>query len=262
MMPGKPILAGVTAILVTLVVAAACSNDQNEEPAAAVVDHRAGSTAIADTRWKLVDGVPLVDGYPITLTFDDSTVDGFAACNSYSGDYSLTGAQIDWRGLLTTLVGCDEGAGASGDAYKASLLSTTHVARFDNELRLSGPTSELVFTLIQPISAADLVGAEWSIDELVSDGKSSSVQGAPFLRFDADGTFTGSTGCRDVTGEFVESATGLSFTPATMTAECDSDLQTQDRRIIAALTLALIIEVDGDGATVTSYRNEALRLSR
>ena len=67
--------------------------------------------------------VPIVDGYPITLSLTDEGAGGTAACNGYGGMYEIAGAQITFSELLGTAMACvarrRDGIGAviSGGSY-------------------------------------------------------------------------------------------------------------------------------------------------
>ena len=50
--------------------------------------------------WQLESGtldgepIPIVDGFPITLTIEGDTVGGIAACNGYGGSYTLVDGEV------------------------------------------------------------------------------------------------------------------------------------------------------------------------
>ena len=60
-----------------------------------------------DGDWQLVSGVPLLDGYPITLSIAGSEAGGRAACNSYGASVAVAGDTITFGELSGTEMGCE-----------------------------------------------------------------------------------------------------------------------------------------------------------
>ena len=101
--------------------------------------------------WQLVSGtvegteVPILEANPITLVLDGDQASGIAACNSYSGPFTLDGSSIEIGNIAITEMAClDEGAMEAESLYMAGLISVDTVA-MDDGLTLTGPGVELVF---------------------------------------------------------------------------------------------------------------------
>lgn len=102
--------------------------------------------------WQLVSGtvdgveVPVIDTHPITIVFEGDQVSGVAACNSYSGSYSLDGSSIEFGDIAMTEMACVDPPGVmeAEAAFAAGLIGVDTVT-IDDGLALSGPSVELVF---------------------------------------------------------------------------------------------------------------------
>ena len=102
--------------------------------------------------WQLVSGtvdgveVPIIDTHPITLTLEGDQANGVAACNSYSGPFTLDGSSIQFDDIAITEMACVDPPGVmeAEAAYTAGLLAVDTVT-IDDGMTLTGPDVELVF---------------------------------------------------------------------------------------------------------------------
>lgn len=80
--------------------------------------------------WRVVEigGRPVVAGVGATLRFDEGRVSGRAVCNSFGGDYRLTGEGLSVGALAATEMGCEPALMAQ-EAVFLDILSKA--ARFD-----------------------------------------------------------------------------------------------------------------------------------
>jgi heat shock protein HslJ len=108
---------------------------------------QSGPASLTNHTWTLtqlvVDGhdLPLSDTKPITLSFksQDHTFSGNSGCNSYGGSYSITGSQIHFSAMRSTLIFCS-GPGVM-EREAAYLLALPRVDSFrvdGNTLTLTG----------------------------------------------------------------------------------------------------------------------------
>ena len=160
--------------------------------------------------WELTEGtvdgepVPIVDGYPITLSLTDEGAGGTAACNGYGGMYEIAGAQITFSELLGTEMACvDEGVMESEQSYLGGLLLVNTFSMTEDSLTLSGEEVELVFAALPPLPTAELTGTVWVLESLIDGDAASSVNGdRATLELFTDGSMLGSTGCRSLHGTY------------------------------------------------------------
>lgn len=193
---------GVAAVVVVL---AGCGPEDAAGPAGDG-DDPVGQ-ALGDTEWVLTDGVPTVEGYPITLRVEDSRVGGTAACNSYGGDVTVSGDRIEVHELAWTEMGCPEpGVHDSEAAYLDALQAVERYERTDGQLVLSGPDVELRFEAAPPVEDASLTGTDWQLESLLAgagpDAAASSVMAEATLRLDGDGALHATDGCNDLGGRW------------------------------------------------------------
>ncbi len=224
-----------------------------------------GHDSLVDSSWTLVSGsgpdgdVPIVDGWPITLTFDESTLGGTAACNGYGGSYSIDGETITLDEVGHNDMGCEPAVSESQNIFFAALLDVNRVTVTDGNLILSGTSTELTFAVEAPVPVADLVDQLWLLDTLIQGEAASTVSGDPAtLLLSGDGTITGGTGCRSLSGEYVISGASVQFTTFGASGDCPRDLQTQDGAVVGVLGDGFTVEVDGQRLLVMSAGNEGL----
>ncbi len=209
--------------------------------------------------WTLTSGtgpegpVPIVPDWPITLTFDVDTLGGTAACNGYGGEYSIDGDRISLGGLGHTDMGCDGAVMASQSAFLAAVTEVDQVLISGSTLTLTGPGTELVFSLDAPVPVAELVGQLWLLDTLIDGETATTVRGDPAtLLLRTGGAINGSTGCRSLSGEYVINGSQVLFTTFSAGGDCPSELSKQDSHVVGVLGDGFTAAIDGQRLTVTS----------
>jgi heat shock protein HslJ len=125
-----------------------------------------GEEAAADPtveRWLLqagtLDGadISLVEGYPITLIFDEpeGTAGGKSACNQWFGGYTLSGNELTFTDIGGTLMACtDEGVMESETAFLTALELVEIFTMEGNELNLTGEGVDLLFVVDESAATA------------------------------------------------------------------------------------------------------------
>lgn len=212
-----------------------------------------------DGAWQLVSGtvdaepIPLVDGRRITLTIGDGEIGGVAACNSYGGSVTIDGGTFALGELSWTAMGCEPDVTASEQAYLDALMRITAIAHDGDAIILTGDEAELRFAELPPPPTADLVDTVWELDTIIDGETASSVTGDPAtLELRSDGTLAGSTGCRALSGTWVESGDTIITPELSAEGECPDDLADQDGRVIEVLEGPFQASVDGQRLTLSS----------
>ncbi len=219
--------------------------------------------------WELESGMrngqpfPIVDSHPITMNLQDGEIGGTAACNNYGGQFTISGNafSID-DGLAVTEMACRPAAVMeSEEQFLAALTSVDEVELTNQGLVLSGADTELLFHRLEPVPTSDLVDTVWVLDGLVSGDTITSPM-APAdpatLQLFQDGTFVGSTGCREISGSYQVAGMEVQFTTWGAEGECSTQLQEQDKRVISGLEGGFRVEIERNRMTTWVAGDEGL----
>lgn len=225
--------------------------------------------ASAEGAWELESGtydgdpIPIVDSHPITMTLEDGQIGGTAACNSYGGQYRLSGNGFSLEGgLSVTEMACQpDEVMESEQRFLNALVSVGTVELGNARLVMRGENIELVFSLLPPVPTSELTGTLWVLNGLVhGDAVSSPISSAETATLELfdDGSFAGSTGCRTISGTYQITGAEVQFTNWGAEGECPDELSEQDGRVISALEGGFRIEIDGDRMTTWVAGDEGL----
>jgi heat shock protein HslJ len=217
--------------------------------------------------WVLVSGatdageLPLVEDHPITLTIDGSSIGGTAACNGYGGRLEATGAGVEIRDLAWTAMACvPDDVMAAEAAYTQALPAVRSIRRDGEQLVLEGVGLELRFDPLPGPPTAELVDTVWALDTLLDGDVATAPMGQPAtLELRADGTFTGSTGCRPFDGQWVENGNELLATTFAMgDVACPAELAEQDSLVVTVIGDGFVPTLDGDRLTLMDRGGQGL----
>lgn len=210
-----------------------------------------------EASWELRSGtrngepLTVMDSHPITMTLAAGEIGGTAACNSYGGQYSISGSEFNIEGgLAVTEMAClSAEVMDSEQQFLDALTSVNEVVLTNEGLVLRGPDTELSFERLDPVPTSDLIGTVWILDGLArGDAVTSPMASAApaTLELFEDGTFVGSTGCRDISGSYEVTGAEVQFTNWGADGECTVELQEQDSRVISGLEGGFRVEIDGN----------------
>lgn len=238
-----------------LVVLAACGP---EEPGGSPSDpDPALAEAFGEGEWLLVEGVEMVEGYPITLRGREGGVGGTAACNSYSAQMTVDGERLEIGDITVTEMGCPEpGVHDSEAAFLDALQAAERYQRTDDRLLLAGPGVELLFEAAPPVEDASLTGTDWQLESLLAgagpDGTASSTTAEATLHLADDGTFTGSDGCNDLSGGWELQDGVLHLSDTIQTDVACPDIEQQVEHVQAVLLGEPTVTLDGRQLRLTA----------
>lgn len=193
--------------------------------------------------WLLVSGhgpdgpVPLVPDWPITLRVEGSALGGTSACNAYVGQLEPVDGRPAIREISGTQMGCGDHIMESEAEYLASLRRMNQMGIEGNELVVRGPDVELRFVPLPDAPVEALVGTEWVLQTMIVGDVAQPPAGAPAtLLLAADGTFTGSTGCRSFSGTWIQQGHRVETPIMGMDqVECPLTLQAQDSHVVSVV---------------------------
>ena len=224
-----------------------------------------------DGAWQLrsgtVDGanISLLDDYRVTATIAGDEIGGRAACNLYGARLHLDGESIAFEDMGWTAMLCEPQVMEVEETFMDALQRVTTAQRSGSTLFLDGPGLALEFALLAPVPTADLVGVTWMLSEIVQgESVTSPAEGADdpaeraYLLLDADGTLTGHTGCRELSGEYIVTGDEILFTTFSAQGDCIPELQWQDNQVVTVLGDGFTAEIVSSRLTVTSTGGEGL----
>lgn len=209
--------------------------------------------------WQLVDAT--VDGralellaeHPVTAVVEASSIAGTSACNQYGGRIQLTGDGIRIDELGGTEMGCaPEAVMTLEQDYLAALGRVRAIEVIDEKLALRGPGVDLRYDRQEQPPVAELVDTAWTLETLFVGDVASPPGGEPAtLELRADGTLSGSTGCRTFTGRWVEFGAQINAPEMRMgETECPDELWEQDSHVVSVIGDGFVPSIEGDLLTL------------
>lgn len=208
--------------------------------------------------WRLAAGpVELIEGHDITMSIEGDQIGGRAACNQYGGT-------VDWDedgsfgvgDLAQTEMYCEPAAVMELEqAFLGSVGSVDTFAIEGEQLVLRGAGDTWTFELLPPVPTAELTGTTWRLDGYVSGDAVSNEIGmdAATLVLHSDGTVTGSTNCRELSGTWIESGAEVLLNELAATGVCADEAATDlDGRILEVLGDGFTASIDGQRLTLTA----------
>jgi len=201
-----------------------------------------------------IDGedAPVLPDHRITMTITGSQISGSAACNGYGGEITRSADGLHLENLAQTDMACEAPAMTAEAAYMAALVRVREIVRDGDELVARGDEVELRFAGLPPPPTADLVGTTWVLETvLVGDVAASPVGEPAKLELNEDGTFTGSTGCRGFSGDWIEQGDQIQAPSLAMDdTTCPAELSDQDDHIVSVIGDGFIPTIDGELLTL------------
>ncbi len=260
----------------TALVAAACGSATVDAGSADSADgpDSGGAPSDLDGEWLLadatIDGAALapVDGYPITLEIDGDRIGGNAGCNGFGGSFTRDGSDVELIDVSITEMACADPAPMEAEsAFIQGLWRVVSIERSGDGLILTGEDVSLTYSPVAPTTDASAIGTTWTLDSLL-DGftASSTINGADVatLVLDDAGTFTASTGCREIAGDYTLEDDRLVLQFETDDFACEGPAGEQDPSVLAVLQQQTALEVVETRLTLTaedgtglSYRTES-----
>jgi heat shock protein HslJ len=217
-----------------------------------------GGSFDPDGSWQLITGrangsdVPILDDHPITLTIEGSEIGGTAACNSFGGRLTVSDGRLQIEDLGMTAMACEEAAMAAEAAFTSALAAVTSIEGDGHQLVLRGPDVELRFDSLPEPPTSELADTTWVLETVfVGDVASSTVGEPATLELSSDGTFTGSTGCRSFSGEWLEEGNQIVAPTWGLDGECPPELRQQDEHVVSVIGDGFVPTIDANLLTLT-----------
>lgn len=218
------------------------------------------SADLTGVPWELASGnvdgdpLPMVGGFPITLTIDEGTAGGTAACNGYFAVSSMSGSEISFAELGATAMACSpEEVMESEQRYLDALPRVASWSATEDQLTFTGDGVELTFIALPSVPTAELTGTVWVLEGLIEGDSVASAAGErATLELYTDGSMLGSTGCRGLHGRYEVVGAEVLMTEMAAEGECSPELQDQDGLVVTVLGDGFRPAVSGQDLTLTS----------
>lgn len=201
-----------------------------------------------------IDGVdaPVLEEHRITLTITGSQIGGVAACNHYGGEITVGANGLVIENLGQNLMGCEEPAMRAESVYVGALPRIRQIEREGEELVALGDGVELRFAALEPPPTAELIETTWILETMFVGDVASPPRGEPAtLELRVDGTFSGSTGCRTFSGQWMEQGDQIQAPTWGMDqTECPAGLSAQDNHVVSVIGDGFTPSIEGELLTL------------
>jgi heat shock protein HslJ len=206
-----------------------------------------------DGLWRASSGtangapVELIDEAPITLLVEGDTLSGTAACNGYRLTGAVSDSTIDIVGGSINEAGCELAVMDLEAIYFDSLRGIAAYAIDGTTLTLQTPTATWIFEYVPPVPPAPLVGTTWILNGVIFEFGAFTSAGIEIGRivFDHDGTFAGSTGCREFTGAWTLDGGRITTREVSIIGQCTGLLIDVDEIAAQVLTEGFTVSIEG-----------------
>jgi len=200
---------------------------------------------LSGTQWILdtMYGQGLLPNTAITLKITEGDISGSSGCNLYGARYSTRSKNgINIKEVAHTDMGCHEPAGImqQEEAYLSAVQKSTNYKYDGENLFIMDKQGNILlqYRLLPKFKANPeaLKGKTWRLiyaDRMVSD------ELGPFMLWFDEGTFRGTTSCRDYKGTYQTEADSIHVYSMEMVpgADCAPDIQTLESVYTSLLSM-------------------------
>jgi heat shock protein HslJ len=228
-------------ILASLAVLAACASAGSQG------DEITGQVWVLDS----LNGSPPLTGTLITAEFTtDGKVGGTAGCNAYSGQYTVSGSQIQFTTpMASTMMACEQPVMDQENAYFQALGAAKSFTMNGDQLTLKESAGAVVATYKD--QSQDLASTAWMAIGY-NNGKQAvvSVSAGTELtaNFGKDGNLSGNAGCNDYNGPYKVTGNKITIGPLSSTRKFCNDpegVMDQEVQYLAALQSSATYKIEG-----------------
>jgi heat shock protein HslJ len=252
----------ISLLLVLALVAISCGDDAQPDP------EPTGDPV--GVEWRLrnlgLDGLAVdLAGATPTIRFEPTgDAGGTNGCNSYGGQYTLSGDGVSFGALFQTEIGCEPAVAAVESAFMSALARVDRWSVADGVLVLSASdgSAALEFVEAAPVIDASLLGS-WLLDSIGEAQAVSSIVGGtePTLEI-TETEISGSTGCNTFFGSLTWDGDGTFRVSEMGWTEigCEQGIMRQEQAVLETLLDATGYQIEGDKLLIeTAGGNRFLR---
>jgi heat shock protein HslJ len=194
----------------------------------------------------------LVAGTRIRLSFGEEgrQIGVNAGCNHMGGEARVENGRLVAGEMAMTAMGCDGGRNEQDDWLAKFITGKPSITSSGSELVLANNTTEIRL-LDRTFADPDrpLIATRWVVQTIVDRDIASSIpQGAmAHLVVNADGTFTGNTGCNNMGGTAAITNVALRFSGVfTTKMACEPDRMRLEQAVLGVLDGDVSYEIEAD----------------
>jgi heat shock protein HslJ len=199
-----------------------------------------------------VQGVALVPGSRIQLTFAKGDVNANGGCNSISGPYTIAGDRFSVTRMASTAMGC-EAPLMQQDQWLVHLLEGAKIALAGDMLTLDDGQVRLTL-LDKEVASPDkpVVGTNWVLDSILDGDTASSVPaGVTASMRIVNGQLELNAGCNIGGGPVTVTADTLAFGPLMLTKRaCQAGPASVEQAVTTTLNGTVTYTIAADLLTI------------
>jgi heat shock protein HslJ len=197
-----------------------------------------------------VNGVPvaLIEGIPVTMTYDGSHVTGTAACNEYRYEnVVVAGHDVELGRASVNAMGCEPRVASIEDAFLGSFGPQAWFEVEEGLLVWRTPTATWIFERVVPAPDAAIVGTVWILESVLYEFGLMATPwiGDARIEFADGGAVTGSSGCRDFAASWSLSEGTIQVDRVEIAGTCEGERAEVDGIVARVLDEGFTASVDG-----------------
>lgn len=188
-----------------------------------------------------------------TAEFAGGKISGNSSCNSFSGSYTASGADLKISELMSTMMACaDQALMQQESDYVNALSAARGFALAGDQLTISYDGGELRFNRQAPVADRPLEG-RWQLTTFVAGESASSLLAGTELSAElAGGRISGKAGCNNYSGDYTASGANITVSQVGSTKmACSDEIMAQEGAFLGALTAATGYSIAGNQLTLT-----------
>jgi len=182
----------------------------------------------------------------LNFDFDKNSVFGNGGCNSYGGNFTLSGNKLSVTNVISTMMAC---VGAEKEGVFFQTLSKEYELSVNGNQMMLKQGAYIVFTFekAKPVTVHDLSG-RWMLEVL--EGATANVyftDVVPTINFDAENMrVTGNSGCNNYNAPFELNGGQLKVEKMALTRRgCPNGME-GERKYVQLVSGMSDIEIEGD----------------
>lgn len=192
-----------------------------------------------------------------TVGFQEGTISGNASCNSYGGEFTLDGSQLQIEEVFMTAMAClDDGVSQQESAFMTALGEVSEARMAGDTLELFDADGTAVLSLreAEPVEDVALEGTEWILTGIIEGESVASPVLDSEVRLTIEGSRLHGQACNTFNASITVGDGQIDVEPIVSTRmACPSqDLTEQEAKVLSILEEATEYAIAGSQLTISS----------